>query len=212
VGSLLSLWLHTCGAAAERGEFPCLTGLYSGAASRSEAHSREVCNREVFTCMELNLAFWLCISRSFTLLLLESVFLILCPPGYLCPKRTPCWTLCIVWRKQLDMHDVSGVGSSPVFKWLVVIILTLFYWWQRWGSNTDLLNAGLDYCFIAATWREPRSKALSRLSANRKPMWHSSLTSACKCLRHTQSDQLLFYFNKNSRSSALLCMELSVLQ
>jgi hypothetical protein len=35
------------------------------------------------------------------------------------------WTLPIVWGIS-DIHDVSGVGPTPVFRWLVVMMLTLF--------------------------------------------------------------------------------------
>jgi hypothetical protein len=35
------------------------------------------------------------------------------------------WTVSIV-RGVFDIHDVSGVDSTPVFRWFVVIILTLF--------------------------------------------------------------------------------------
>jgi hypothetical protein len=38
---------------------------------------------------------------------------------------TLCRTLSIVWGI-FDIHDVSGVGSTPVSGWLVVMILTLF--------------------------------------------------------------------------------------
>jgi hypothetical protein len=38
---------------------------------------------------------------------------------------TLCWTLSIVWGI-FDIHDVSGVVSTPVFRSLVVMILTIF--------------------------------------------------------------------------------------
>jgi hypothetical protein len=38
---------------------------------------------------------------------------------------TLCWTMSIVWCIFV-IHDVSKVASSPVLRWLVVIILTLF--------------------------------------------------------------------------------------
>jgi hypothetical protein len=37
-----------------------------------------------------------------------------------------CCLLSDVGYKSFNMHDVSGVGSTPAFKWLVIVLTDLF--------------------------------------------------------------------------------------
>jgi hypothetical protein len=60
-------------------------------------------------------------------------------------KLIPCWTLPIVWG-----HDVSGIGSTTIFRCLVVTLMTgcipfviNIIGGEGWDRNRDLLNTRL---------------------------------------------------------------------
>jgi hypothetical protein len=50
---------------------------------------------------------------------------------------------------KFDIRDIWGVGSSPVFNWFVVPLLTyrlLFFYFKSGGDSSDLFR---DFCVLS---------------------------------------------------------------